>query len=768
MEADKCAFFAGATSMVSSVNSSEIVKGKLDVECDMLYSRPAYAKNMSVAPLEGSPPIFIDSLRLPMNSCWLGCGGRMNGLSPAVASASSLVVRDEASDFVSGGELSDHSYDSAGYSDDADTSCSCAESSMPMDEEVFACNVEVVGAHSPFHHLNQQRSRRYNCSSRCRERSGEKSRHVQKRKSSAQQEDVSLKRPALSMAIYIPSASTSKWIDDFRMMPDSVQIEALSGLIEACSMKHVRHIQGKIQPYFQKDFISLLPRETALKILQMLAPEDLIRASLTSRQWHELTEDDMLWKKKCKQYGVRELPPPALRHSEAWLKHPKRSSTTGVEIQRRGVDMPEDMEPHTFQRQPTPDGDVTPRSDITEGGSESNRDFDEDFLDSTMVQDDDEDINIDGPFEPLVRRCWWKAVYLRQARIIATWRGRDIRGYCPLKGHDEHVITCLQIHGDHIITGSDDNTLKVWSASQAKCLHTLTGHIGGVWSSQISSDGKILISGSTDRTVKVWCMETGRLLHSLVGHTSTVRCMALNGRTLVSGSRDATLRIWNIDTGVCLNTLTGHVAAVRCVQFDGRRVISGAYDYTIKVWDVATAQSIHTLTGHTNRVYSLLFDSPRNIVVSGSLDTTIKIWNIQLGVCMHTLTGHQSLTSEMQLRNDILVSGNADSTIKVWNIKDGRCIYTLTGEKRHMSAVTSLQFMENGMVASSSDDGTVKLWDIEHGQYVRDLVNLESGGHGGCIWRVKATPTMLACAVGSRTGIEDTKLVLLDFDAAYP
>ena len=34
--------------------------------------------------------------------------------------------------------------------------------------------------------------------------------------------------------------------------------------------------------------------------------------------------------------------------------------------------------------------------------------------------------------------------------------------------------------------------------------------------------------------------------------------------------------------------------------------------------------------------------------------------------------------------------------------------------------------------------------------------------------RMKATPTMLVCAVGSRNGTEDTKLVLMDFDGPYP
>lgn len=41
--------------------------------------------------------------------------------------------------------------------------------------------------------------------------------------------------------------------------------------------------------------------------------------------------------------------------------------------------------------------------------------------------------------------------------------------------------------------------------------------------------------------------------------------------------------------------------------------------------------------------------------------------------------GHQSLTSGMELRQNILVSGNADSTVKVWDITTGQCLQTLSG-----------------------------------------------------------------------------------------
>ena len=37
-----------------------------------------------------------------------------------------------------------------------------------------------------------------------------------------------------------------------------------------------------------------------------------------------------------------------------------------------------------------------------------------------------------------------------------------------LKGHDDHVITCLEFCGSRIVSGSDDNTLKVWSAITGK------------------------------------------------------------------------------------------------------------------------------------------------------------------------------------------------------------------------------------------------------------------------------------------------------------
>eukprot|EP00057_Strongylocentrotus_purpuratus_P003795 XP_003727375.2 PREDICTED: F-box/WD repeat-containing protein 7 [Strongylocentrotus purpuratus] len=457
----------------------------------------------------------------------------------------------------------------------------------------------------------------------------------------------------------------------------SEKMRALDDLIERCEPSQVRHIMSIIEPQFQRDFISLLPRELALYVLSFLEPRDLLRAAQTCHYWRILCEDNLLWKEKCRETGIEELNG----------KQTKRRSNSGV-----------------------------PRSP-------------------------------------------WKSMYLRQHQIQYNWRFGEIKTGKALKGHDDHVITCLQFNGQRIVSGSDDNTLKVWSALTGKCLRTLVGHTGGVWSSQMNNN--IVISGSTDRTLKVWNADTGHCIHTLYGHTSTVRCMHLHGNKVVSGSRDATLRLWDIETGLCLHVLMGHVAAVRCVQYDGRRVVSGAYDYTVKVWNPETEECLHTLQGHTNRVYSLQFDGTH--IVSGSLDTSIRVWDADTGECKHTLTGHQSLTSGMELKDNILVSGNADSTVKIWDITSGQCLQTLQGANKHQSAVTCLQFNRK-FVITCSDDGTVKLWDLNTGEFIPNLVTLDSGGSGGVVWRVCANQTKLVCAVGSRNGTEETKLLVLDFE----
>ena len=77
-----------------------------------------------------------------------------------------------------------------------------------------------------------------------------------------------------------------------------------------------------------------------------------------------------------------------------------------------------------------------------------------------------------------------------------------------------------------------------------------------------SADERRALSGSSDNTVRLWDVETGRCLRVLEGHSSGVVSVAwsADGRRALSGSNDNTVRLWDVETGRCLRVLEGHLA----------------------------------------------------------------------------------------------------------------------------------------------------------------------------------------------------------------
>lgn len=94
-----------------------------------------------------------------------------------------------------------------------------------------------------------------------------------------------------------------------------------------------------------------------------------------------------------------------------------------------------------------------------------------------------------------------------------------------------------------LISGSLDNTIRIWDVESGKARKTLFGHIEGVWS--VQSDKLRVVSASHDRTIKVWNHGDGNCLATLVGHRGAVTCLALGDDKIVSGSDDGDIRVWS-------------------------------------------------------------------------------------------------------------------------------------------------------------------------------------------------------------------------------
>lgn len=94
-----------------------------------------------------------------------------------------------------------------------------------------------------------------------------------------------------------------------------------------------------------------------------------------------------------------------------------------------------------------------------------------------------------------------------------------------------------------IISGSLDNTLKVWSMDTGECLRTLFGHLEGVWS--VAFDKRRFVSGSSDSTIRIWDADSGQALHTLEQHGKGVTSVSLSDTKIVSASEDGEIRIFD-------------------------------------------------------------------------------------------------------------------------------------------------------------------------------------------------------------------------------
>ena len=229
-----------------------------------------------------------------------------------------------------------------------------------------------------------------------------------------------------------PPAHIGDWLAQFSQFPLSDKHTALDRLLDTCNFDQLRYMYSMIEPQFQFDIISKLPREVGLRVFRYLSPKDLCNCCLVSQDWRSIADDNLLWREKCHESGVQV----------------SGSNPTAV----------------------------APPSEMHQ--------FDKD----------------------------WKSACLEDAEVEFNWRTMSSSASWP--SHDNHVITCLLLHENKVICGSDDCSITIWdlddvearsdSSSELRmppCPLVLIGHQGGVWSCEVTRDK--IVSGSTDRTLKV-------------------------------------------------------------------------------------------------------------------------------------------------------------------------------------------------------------------------------------------------------------------------
>ena len=159
---------------------------------------------------------------------------------------------------------------------------------------------------------------------------------------------------------------------------------------------------------------------------------------------------------------------------------------------------------------------------------------------------------------------------------------------------------CWAYGGDVLITGSKDNTIRLWDATNNyQHLEVLTSHKAAVLTLAYCEETKMLASSGRDSMLIFWNLESispdlraertrdqsikCNILSSLDGHRGDVCTLTWSdgGRSLLSGARDNSIKLWDCEMFKELREITSanpHDADIRRLTYvksnDGEFILS--------------------------------------------------------------------------------------------------------------------------------------------------------------------------------------------------
>ncbi|GJN26573.1 hypothetical protein PR202_gb14514 [Eleusine coracana subsp. coracana] len=257
-----------------------------------------------------------------------------------------------------------------------------------------------------------------------------------------------------------------------------------------------------------------------------------------------------------------------------------------------------------------------------------------------------------------------------------------------LAGHTEIVVcldTCVSSSGRTlVVTGSKDNTVRLWDTERRRCIGIGKGHLGAIGSVAFSKKSKnFFVSGSSDRTIKIWSWDDTlddtddeislKAKAVVAAHDKDINSLAVspNDGLVCSGSEDRTACIWKLPNLVSAVVLKGHKRGIWSVEFSPveQCVITSSGDRTIKLWAVADGSCLKTFEGHTSSVLRASFLSRGAQFVSCGSDGLVKLWTIKTNECIATYDKHDGKIWALAAgrKTEMLATGGTDAVLNLWH-----------------------------------------------------------------------------------------------------
>lgn len=152
-----------------------------------------------------------------------------------------------------------------------------------------------------------------------------------------------------------------------------------------------------------------------------------------------------------------------------------------------------------------------------------------------------------------------------------------------------------------------DEVICIWDLRTGFLLERFEGHENSVYSVAFSPNGNSIISGSLDQTLRIWDLsqQTLAILSSPPSDRRPEAVVTKKPRHVFQGHRDYVLSVGYPGSHSTIGRVDPHGHAIHDPSFDIDWVISGSKDRLVLFWDAkdvgsSESQALLTMTGHKN------------------------------------------------------------------------------------------------------------------------------------------------------------------------
>ncbi len=318
-----------------------------------------------------------------------------------------------------------------------------------------------------------------------------------------------------------------------------------------------------------------------------------------------------------------------------------------------------------------------------------------------------------------------------------------------IPGQTQFTGIAFNPQNNNLVTGSGDNSAKVWDVTTGELIYTLAGHNGAVSAVAYSADGEQIVTGSQDSIVRLWRTGTGTEPIILSGHSAPINALAYNedGTQIATASDDNTAIVWNPENGAILHTFSRHDGPVNDLAFDptNNYLATASDDRIVRLFDLET-EEITAVFRHDASVRAIAFNPSGTVLVSGGDDGLLYSWEMATQSNLQTFNVGAPIRDLAYHPTENVVAVASDTAVSFWNLDTLVKINTIPIENGLINQIT---FSYDGSrLATASNDGSAILWQYPSGDLLRTFI-----GHSGSVNDVAFSPddTFLATAGADRT-----------------